>query len=308
MLEADNWPQAIDGLAADVHVPQAETASARPRRRRRRVARRWSAWLSAAWLLLLLGFATVGPPLGLPSPTSPDYNHVAAGPSVLHWLGTDQLGRDELARLAAGARVSLAVGISAGLIGMIVGVALGMLSGLFRGWIDRFLTGIADVVLSFPALVLLMTLVAIRGPSLGIIIVGLGITFVPMYMRLSRALTMSELTRDYVLASRIVGVSNGRLLFRQVLPNISSGVLGYGFVIAAIAMVAEGSLDFLGFGVQPPTPSWGGMIADGQVSLQTDPYLVVVPSITLLLTVMSLNILGEALRNRKTALRVTVAV
>jgi len=308
MLEADHGPQASARIGAAPDAPIAGMTAGQAARRWRLTASRWSTWLSAGWLVILIGFAVLGPALGLPSTTAPDYSQIAAGPSAAHWLGTDQLGRDELARLVAGARISLAVGISSGLIGMVIGAALGMLCALLRGVVDRLLSGVADVILSFPALVLVMTFVAIRGPSLGVIIVGIGITFVPSYLRLARALTMGELTRDYVLASRIVGVRNARLLLRQVLPNISAGLLAYGFVVAGIAMVAEGSLDFLGFGVQPPTPSWGAMIAEAQVSLQTDPYLVIAPSVALFLTVLSLNVLGERLRNRRAAIRVTVPV
>lgn len=260
--------------------------------------RPWGIWLSAVWITLVALSALLAPLLPLQDPTVPDYDHIASGPVAGHLLGTDQLGRDMLARLVYGARASLQVGLVAVLLGLSVGMVLGLLAGYFRGWIDAVISAFVDLVLAFPALVFIMVLVAVRGATPAVLIIGLGSVFVPTFTRLARANTLMWSKREFVMASRVLGSSRLRTLAREVFPNVLPSVLAYAFVVAAVVMVAEGSLSFLGFGLQPPTPSWGSMIAGGRQLLADSPHIVGFPALTLLLTVLSFNVIGDRLSNK----------
>ncbi|MFD0661783.1 ABC transporter permease [Thermocatellispora tengchongensis] len=255
-------------------------------------------WLSAAWIGLVALSALLAPLLPLPDPTVPDYEHIASGPVTGHLLGTDQLGRDMLARLIHGARASLQVGLVAVLLGLSAGMLLGLLAGYLRGWVDAVISAVVDLVLAFPALVFIMVLVAVRGATATVLIIGLGSVFVPTFTRLARANTLMWSKREFVLASRVLGSGRLRTLAREVFPNVLPSVLAYAFVVVAVVMVAEGSLSFLGFGLQPPTPSWGSMIAGGRQLLSSSPHIVALPALVLLLTVLSFNVIGDRLRNK----------
>lgn len=261
---------------------------------------------SYAWLGLMTIVAIAAPFLGLDA-MSGDMTSVASGPSAAHPLGTDQMGRDILARMVLGAHYTFLVVVLAVLFAAVLGVCAGLLAGFLRGPVDAVLGVLADSVLAFPALVLVMALIAIKGASLQILIIGLGLAMAPTFMRLARAGTLTFRSRDFVTAAVVLGTPTHRIVLREILPNILPGVLAYSFVIMGVVTIAEGSLSYLGFGIPSPLPSWGNMIAEGRSSMFTALHIVVIPAVALFLTVLSLNVVGEHLQRRNNVVKVTVS-
>ncbi len=269
---------------------------------RRRRKGRWLVRVAFAWLACIVLLAIFAPLLGVGS-----YSSIGEAPlegpswsnGIDGLLGTDHLGRGVLARLLYGARASIVVGLGAVLVGIVVGTALGVAAGYRRGWLDRVILVAVDAQLAFPTLVLLLALVAVLQPSLRALVLVLGLSSVPSFARIARATTLTIKTRDYVLAARATGASGLRVVVREVLPSVIRPVLAYSVVVVASLIIAEGSLSFLGLGVPPPQPSWGGMIADGKAYLRRDPHVVMAPATALFLTILSLNIIGDARLNRR---------
>ncbi|MFE4504159.1 ABC transporter permease [Rhodococcus sp. NPDC056743] len=257
-------------------------------------------WLSFFWIgliLLLAVFAGILPiasyeqPIGLPR-QSIDFA------SLDTLLGTDALGRSMLSRVIHGAQVSLLVATIAGLLSFVVGGLIGLLAGYFGKWSDAIVTLLADVMLAFPGLILLLALTTIMTPSVTILIIGLGITGIPTFLRLARANTLTWSAREFVRAALNMGAGNGRILFKEILPNVLPPLAAYLPIVMATMIVAEGSLSFLGLGIPPPTPSWGGMINDGKDSIADNPHLVFIPATVIFFTVFALNQIGDYLRHR----------
>lgn len=257
------------------------------------------------WLGLVTVVALIAPLLPLDA-TSGDLEHVLAGPMPGHPLGTDQLGRDILARLVMGAHNTFLVVGSAMVIALLVGVSLGVSAGFLGGLVEWVIGVVSDSVLAFPALVLVMALVAIRGASLTVLAVGLGIAMAPSFARLARAGTLTFRNRDFVIASVVLGTRTPRILARDIVPNIMPSLLSYSFVVMGVLTIAEGSLSYLGFGIASPKSSWGTMIADGKSILFSSPQNVLIPALALFLTVLSLNLAGERLQSRHGNLKATV--
>jgi peptide/nickel transport system permease protein len=258
-------------------------------------------WLAVGWLALVAAAAIFAPLLPLPSPNAVDPFHRLSSIGTGHFLGTDTLGRDVLSRLAFGGRVSLTVGVGSALMGLLVGGALGMVAGFFRGPVEKLVMWAMDVILSFPALVLLICVVAFVGHSLAAITLIIAVLTIPVYARLARVHTLSVAQREFVTAAQAIGMRRGRILFREITPNVLPPVLSYGLISMGVVIVVEGTLSFLGLSVSAPTPSWGGLIAAGQNDLTDDPALVLVPSALLSLTVLALNLVGDRLRTRHEA-------
>jgi peptide/nickel transport system permease protein len=258
----------------------------------------WGMLLAAGWIGSLALLAIFAPLLPLQDPNVADYDAIAALPSSDHWLGTDGIGRDHLSRAVYGARASLTVAIAAVGLGLSVGLFLGLVAGYFRGWVDAAVSALTDVVLAFPTLVFLMVLVSVRGPGISTLVVGLGVVMVPTFTRLARANTLAWSQREFVRAAEMAGARPFRVLLRDIAPNVMPAVLSYAVVVVSVAIVSEGSLSFLGFGLQSPTPSWGGMIAEGRSRLATDPFVIALPALFLFFTVASFNHLGDRLRGR----------
>ena len=218
-------------------------------------------------------------------------------PSATYWLGTDSLGRDIVSLLIVGARYSIAVGLIAVGIGITVGVALGLLAAARRGWVEELVMRFSDLTLAFPALLTAIMLTAIYGPGLVTSIVAIGIFNIPEFARITRASANAVWTREFVLAARACGKGRARITFEHVLPNIASVLIVQATIRFAIAILAEAALSYLGLGTQPPMPSWGRMLNEGQSMMYQAPLLAVWPGLAIVLTVLGLNLMGDGLRD-----------
>ena len=273
-----------------------------------------SFWLPSAWIALVMLMAITAPYWPLPDHDRIDWHHPAAPPGTAstsaafgnptdaeptthtYWLGTDTFGRDILARIAFGARVSLLVGIFAPTIGFVLGGLLGLLSGFYRGRLEAVVMSLMDAILAFPALVLLLAVATFWGSKLSVLIPALALLSIPSFCRVVRAGTLSWSRREFILAARAIGASDARILFGHIVPNILPSAIAYGLLTVAVVIIAEGTLSFLGLSVPPPSPSWGGMIAEGKEVLSDAPHVSLVPATIMFVTVLSFNLLGDRLR------------
>jgi peptide/nickel transport system permease protein len=271
-----------------------EDLAATPTRRRRGLGPLF--WMAIGWMTLVFFVAIFADILPLPSPTDMDMLERRAAFSFEHWLGTDGLGRDELARLIHGARISLVVGLCAPIIGVTIGGALGMLAGYFRGRFESFVVGSMDVLLAFPPLILALAVTAYLGQSIFNLTCILGVLGIPAFMRVARASTLTLARREFVIAAQALGATHARILLRELLPNVLLPLLAFFLLGVAVTIVVEGALSFLGLGVPPPISSWGSMIGEGRESLDVAPRLAFIPAIAMFLTVLSFNLVGDTLR------------
>jgi peptide/nickel transport system permease protein len=253
-------------------------------------------WSAVGWMIFVFAVAILAPVLPLPSPTDMDMLERRAAISALHWLGTDGLGRDELSRLAYGARISLTVGLLAPVIGITIGGALGLLAGYFRGRFEQLVVGSMDVLLAFPPLILALAVTAFLGQSVFNLTCILGVLGIPAFMRVARAATLTLARREFVIAAQALGATHARILLRELLPNVFLPLLAFFLLGVAVTIVVEGALSFLGLGVPPPVSSWGSMIGEGRESLEIAPRLAFIPAVAMFLTVLSFNLIGDTLR------------
>ncbi|MCD4524227.1 ABC transporter permease [Nocardioides sp. cx-173] len=257
-------------------------------------------YLSYFWLgliVLLAIFADLLPLADYSSPVGASRQSPQFGDLDLV-LGTDNQGRSLFARAIYGAQVSLVIGVVACLVGLVVGATLGMLGGYFGKKVDAVITLIGDVMLAFPPIILLLAISAILTPSARTILIGLSVLAIPTFLRLARANTLAWSRREFVRAAQNMGAGHSRILLKEVLPNVLPTLAAYLPVVVAAAIVAEGSLSFLGLGIPPPRPSWGGMVNSGKDFLADNPHLVAVPSLFIFFTVFALNQAGDHLRTR----------
>lgn len=252
-------------------------------------------------VVVLLGVlvlaAVLAPVLGLPDPLAQDIPNRFADPSAAHWLGTDEYGRDLLSRLLHGGQVELIVAIGATVLALVLGTLIGLLSGYFRGWVDLVGMRVVEVIVSFPPLIVALLFVTIYGPGQATLIVSLGVLFAPSFARLVYAQTLSVREVEYVEAAKAFGAGNVRTLFGVVLPNVATPIAVQFPITIAAAILTSSGLSYLGLGIVPPTPSWGGMVASGQRLMVNDFMLLLVPSIAVVFTVLAFGLLGDALRD-----------
>jgi peptide/nickel transport system permease protein len=253
--------------------------------------------LVGLWATVLVALAAVLAPVVAPNdPTKTDFNNLLAAPARGHALGTDDLGRDIASRIIYGARTSLLAGFVSVGIAIMIGTPLGLLSGYFRGQLDNVLMRLTDALLSFPFLVLALAIAAVLGAGLTKAMIAIGIVFTPGFIRLARAQVLSERERTYVEAARALGGRDTRIMWRHILPNSLSPVLVQASLAMAAAITAEATLSFLGLGTQPPTPSWGSMLNVAQAYLSKAPWMALWPGLAIFVTVLSLNLVGDGLR------------
>jgi peptide/nickel transport system permease protein len=220
-----------------------------------------------------------------------------APPTWAHPLGFDHIGRDVLSRIIWGTRVALIVGLLASGIAVVIGVTVGALAGYLGGWVDSLLSRIVDTLMAYPLLVLLITLAAVLGPSLVTVVVIIGLTTWAQYARVVRADVLSLREREFVLAAQAAGASTARIVFRHVIPNVLSPVIVLASLGIGGIILLESALSFLGLGAQPPTASWGGMLADGRAFILIYPQIAIAPGVMITLTVLAFNLVGDGLRD-----------
>lgn len=254
-------------------------------------------WLALAWVAcVMLGAASAGL-LPLAPPDQIDWANLATAPGVAgHLLGTDNMGRDIASRLLFGARVSLTVGIFAPCIGLLLGCLLGVVAGFYGGPAERIIVGIVDTFLAFPRLIFLLMAMCVFGSQLTTLTLALGFVCAPSFARVARANTLRFAQREFVLAARAAGAGDGSLILREILPNVLAPMVVYLLLVMGIVIIAEGALGFLGLSVPSPTPSWGGMIAEGREVLDEAPHVSMLPTGAMFLTILSVNLIGDRLR------------
>jgi peptide/nickel transport system permease protein len=240
----------------------------------------------------------VAAPIAAPyDPIATDWGAIRKAPGAVHWFGTDENGRDMLARVIFGARASLAAGVVSVSISIAVGLPLGLLAGFVGGWIDAVISRIADAMLACPFLILAIALAAFLGPSLTNAMIAIGISATPAFVRLTRGATLNAAVDDYVEAARAVGNPRWRIAVRHLLPNILPPIMVQATLAIAAAIIAEASLSFLGLGQQPPAPSWGSMLNTAQRFLGQAPWMALFPGAAIFLVVLAFNLLGDGLRD-----------
>src|SRR2546421_2084460 len=250
-------------------------------------------------VLILYVLAAIFAPMISPYPPLAYHPSIATQPpSLAHPFGTDALGRDQLSRVIYGTRISLSVGIITILLGGICGTFLGLIAAYFKGWVDQVITMVVDAILSFPSIVLALAIIAALGPSIINLALALAFVRIPIYSRIARGQTLQAATQDYVTASIASGTRTSKILWRHILPNIFSPLLVQATISISFAILDESVLSFLGLGVQPPTPEWGAMINDAQTYLNSDPWMLFGPALAIILVILSLNLLGDAIRDR----------
>lgn len=249
-------------------------------------------------VVLLLMVAALSAPLIAPyEPGAINAWQVLSPPSMQHWFGTDELGRDVFSRILYGSRISLQVGFVAVGIAVLIGTCVGLFSGYYSGIVDGLLMRLVDIMLCFPAFFLILAVITFLEPSIWYIMMVIGLTSWMGVARLVRAETLSIREMDYITAARCIGCSNGRIIFRHVLPNAISPVLVSATLGVAGAILTESALSFLGIGVQPPTPSWGNILTSGKDYIEFAWWLSLFPGMAILVTVLAYNLLGEGIRD-----------
>jgi peptide/nickel transport system permease protein len=263
----------------------------------RRVVRNRAAVVSFAFLLLLVAVALLSPWLAPHDPGRQSLVDRLQSPSGDHWLGTDSFGRDNLSRLIEGTRVTLWASVQALTLAVAAGIPAGLLAGFVGRRVDTVLSWVADVLLSLPPLILALAIVGVLGPGLTNAMVAVGVVFAPRFFRVARAAAMSVRTETYVEASRALGCSTSRIVFRHVLPNSSGPLLVQVTFATGLVVIAEASLSFLGLGAKAPTATWGGMLRDAFDNVYDSTFPLLAPSLMIVFTILAFSVLGDALRD-----------
>ncbi|MBV2187565.1 MAG: ABC transporter permease [Rhizobium sp.] len=256
-----------------------------------------STWFGLAIVVVLVLCAVLAPLIAPFNPNEQNIIIYLSPPSAENLLGTDQFGRDVLSRLLHGARYSLTIGFLAIVIALIVGSFIGMIAGYVGGRTDIMLMQIMDVILAFPSLILGLALVALMGATLTNIVIAISFTAIPAFARIARAGVMTQRDREYVQACHAMGFSNARVLFRHILPAIVPEIMVMASLWMATAVRTEASLAFIGLGLAPPTPTWGGMVREGFDNILSSFHLALYPSLEILVLVLALNLIGDGLRD-----------
>jgi peptide/nickel transport system permease protein len=278
------------------------TAQSAIERKRRRTAiaryiRHPGLMIGCCILLLLVLIALAAPLISPHNPLKTDLANTLAPPSATFWLGTDQYGRDIVSRLIWGAQVSLKVALAVVTISLVLGTLIGAIAGFAGGWTERIIVVCNDILLAFPGFLLALAIVAARGSTLESVIIAVSIAFTPRVISVMRSVVLTIRPRLFIEASHAIGMSTTRILLRHVVPNALPPVIVVATVSAATAILAEAGLSFLGLGVQPPTPTWGNVISDGNSLITTNPLISLSAGLCIAVAVVALNLLGDGLRD-----------
>ncbi len=283
---------------ASARTNTTEVSASKPSSRAwQRFKRRPLALVATGVIVLFIVVAIAAPWLAPFDPAQADFLSVRQAPSRQYLLGTDAVGRDVLSRVIFGARSSLIAGVISVVIALVFGVPLGLIAGYYRGFLDEAIMRFTDALLAFPFLILAVALAASLGPSLMNAMIAIGIATAPTFIRLTRGQVLSVQAEDYVQAAKALGTNDLRILVQHVLPNSLAPLLVQATLTIAQAIIAESSLSFLGLGVQPPTPSWGGMLNTARNFMSQAPWMAIYPGLSIYLTVLAFNLLGDGLRD-----------
>jgi len=263
----------------------------------RRLLRRGGAAVGLAVIAFFVVLAVLAPIVSPYDPLATSWTAIRKAPSAAHWFGTDEIGRDVLARVIWGARASLLAGVVSVLISLSIGVPIGLLAGYAGGKIDMLISRLTDAVLACPFLILAIALAAFLGPSLTNAMIAIGISATPIFIRLTRAQVLAVKVEDYVEAARAVGNPHWRVAVRHILPNVVPPLIVQATLAIAAAVIAEASLSFLGLGQQPPAPSWGSMLNTAKNYVEHAPWMAVWPGASIFVLVLSFNLLGDGMRD-----------
>lgn len=257
--------------------------------------KRWSVvdLACVVYLACVVGLALLAPVMPNVDPYTADFSAVLQPPSSEHWFGTDSNGRDVFDRTAAGALSSLVVAMMTVVIGLTLGGGLGVLGGYVGGVVDSIIGTLLELMLSLPGLILVMVVVTLIGPGYWSIGGLIGLFMVAPFARIARSATLSVRERPYIQAARLLGSGRIRTMITEVAPNVMPAISAYAFTAVTGAVVAEGSLSFLGFGLQPPTPSWGSLISEGRTHIASAPWITLAPAFVLCATILAVNLLGQ---------------
>lgn len=282
----------------EITLPAAKATPSRPG------SRAWKKFKSGKGALVglvLVGFFVVlsllAPLLPIADPAAQDWAAVRKAPSWVHWFGTDEIGRDVLSRIIWGAQASLMAGVISVAIAVLVGVPIGLVSGYFGGWLDQIVSRMTEAFLAMPFLILAIAFAAFLGPSLTNAMIAIGLSAMPVFIRLTRGQVLSVKTEDYVEGARAIGLSHFRIMLSYILPNVLAPIVIQATLTVASAIIAEASLSFLGLGQQPPAPSWGSMLNVAKNFLTQAPWMALWPGAAIFLVVMGFNLLGDGLRD-----------
>ncbi|AMJ59161.1 ABC transporter permease [Bosea sp. PAMC 26642] len=286
---------------ATLDKPALATAGETPLPKRRgaigKLLRNRSALIGGTMVLLFLLMAVLAPILPLADPLKSNFLAIRKPPSELYWFGTDELGRDQVSRLFYGAQTSLLAGGVSVMIALAIGLPFGLLAGWYGGWIDIAISRVTEAMLACPFLILAIAFAAILGPSLTNAMIAIGLSAVPIFIRLVRGQVMSVKAEDFVEGARSVGARDLRIMVVHVLPNTTSPIVVQSTLFMAQAIILEASLSFLGLGQQPPSPSWGQMLNVAKNFMEQAPWMSVAPGIAIFLAVLGFNLLGDGLRD-----------
>ncbi|MDP2086832.1 MAG: ABC transporter permease [Gemmobacter sp.] len=268
-----------------------------PSRSWRKFRRNPAALVGGVVVAFFVAIAVLAPLLPIPDPAATDWGAIRKAPSMAHWLGTDEIGRDILSRMIWGAQASLLAGVVSVGIAVAVGVPFGLVAGYFGGWTDGVISRATEALLAMPFLILAIALAAFLGPSLTNAMIAIGLSAVPIFIRLTRGQVLSVKTEDYVEGARAIGLGHLAIMGRYILPNVIPPILVQATLTVATAIIAEASLSFLGLGQQPPAPSWGSMLNTAKNFLSQAPWMAVWPGTAIFLVVIGFNMLGDGLRD-----------
>ncbi len=295
-MTAETQIDAGPGPVEDVNLDEVERSSF-VRSVLRRISRSWGGVIGGGFLILLVVVALAAPVLTPYDPIKMSPTEALQSPSWSHPAGTDRLGRDIMTRIMYGARISLQLGFISVGISMIVGGFLGLMAGFFGGWVDTSIMFVTNILLALPGVLLALVILAALGPGLVNVMIAVGISAIPSYIRVVRGSMLSAKESDYVHAARVTGGSNTRIIFRHIAPNILSPVIVLATLGFATAILIGAAVSYLGLGASPPTPEWGVMVSEGRGQLQRAWWLSTMPGLAIMLTAIALNLLGDSLRD-----------
>ncbi|RAT97774.1 ABC transporter permease subunit [Brevibacillus sp. Leaf182] len=287
--------EVVKEIGQNVIVPTEKKSKARE------FWKKWKKQKTAFWagffILFLFVIALFGSWIAPYDPYEPNYDVTLQTPSMEHWAGTDEYGRDILSRIIVGTGISLGVSFSSVLVGAVVGTVLGLISGYYGGWLDRLIMRWSDVMFAFPDLLLAIAIVAILGPGLTNVVVAVAVFSIPSFARLIRGNTLAAKEAVFVEAARSMGAKSSRIIFRHVFPETVSSMIVFFSMRIGTSILAASSLSFLGLGAAPESPDWGAMLSMGRDYLATSPHVVIIPGIAIFLTVLAFNLVGDGLRD-----------